>query len=115
MVCTWTPAANQVPSTNSFVITVTDNGVPQQSASQGFTIIVLPPPLAGINNDGGGNVSISFDTIVGRSYRVEYKNNLDAATWLPLTPNVVATDVTLTIHDTIGALPHRFYRIFEVN
>ena len=111
----WTPAANQVPSTNSFVITVTDNGVPQQSASQGFTIIVLPQPLAGINNGGGGNVSISFDTIVGRSYRVEYKNNLDDLTWLPLTPNVVATGETLTVADTIGAQPHRFYRIFEVN
>ena len=111
----WTPAANQVPSTNSFAITVTDNGVPQQSASRGFTIIVLPQPLAGINNDGGGNISISFDTIVGRSYRVEYKNNLDDLTWLPLTPNVVATDATLTVPDTIGALPHRFYRIFEVN
>ena len=111
----WTPAANQVPSTNTFAITVTDSGVPMQSASQGFTIIVLPQPQAGINNAGGGNVSISFDTIVGRSYRVEYKQNLSDPNWLPLTPNVVATDVTLTIQDSIGAEPHRFYRIFEAN
>ena len=111
----WTPMANQVPSTNSLIVTVNDNGVPMESASQGFTIIALPQPVAGISADGSGSVTIVFDTIVGRSYRVDYKNNLTDATWLPLTPNVVATGVTLSVPDNIGAQPQRFYRIVEVN
>jgi hypothetical protein len=96
-------------------VTVADDGGPSLSAMRSFTIVVLPQPEASIVDAGGGNVAISFDTIPGRTYRVEYKNNLDDGTWLPLAPDTQATGLTLTIQDNIGAQPHRFYRIFEVN
>jgi len=53
-VITWTPTLAQGPSTNTFAVKVTDNGVPSLSATQTLTIVVnevnLPPILSPIPN-----------------------------------------------------------------
>jgi hypothetical protein len=50
----WTPSEAQGPSTNDFVVTVFDSGVPPLSATQSFTVIVLesntPPSIATVPN-----------------------------------------------------------------
>jgi regulation of enolase protein 1 (concanavalin A-like superfamily) len=42
-VFTWTPAPNQVPSTNSVTIRVTDNGVPSLDATQTARVMAVKP------------------------------------------------------------------------
>ena len=39
---TWTPSPSQGPGTNSIAIRVTDNGLPSLSATQRFTVTVMP-------------------------------------------------------------------------
>ena len=39
---TWTPTHAQSPSSNHIVVIVTDNGTPPLSATQSFTVTVLP-------------------------------------------------------------------------
>jgi hypothetical protein len=50
-VISWTPAANQAPSTNLITTVVTDNGVPPLSATNSFSVVVVPssnsPPVLG--------------------------------------------------------------------
>jgi len=46
---------------------------------------------------------------------VEYKNNLDEATWQVLTPNTPATGTTMTVPDIPSPDRQRFYRIVETN
>ena len=111
----WTPAGNQTPSTNAITVRVTDNGAPPLSASQNFTIIALLPPRVSITHAGGGNITLSFDTVAGRTYEVRYKDNLGDPEWLLLNPAVVAPGTTLTAMDNINANPQRFYRIVQVN
>jgi hypothetical protein len=111
----WTPTPSQAPSTNNFTVRVTDNGSPHRSATGGFTVIVRLPPRATISNDGSGHMLIGFDTIAGRTYRVEYKEHLDDPLWNPLGPDVVANGDNLGISDNIGPSPQRFYRIRQVN
>ena len=108
----WTPAENQAPTTNTITLRVTDNGVPAMSSSRTFTLIVLLPPSAAITRDGAG-ISLAFDTTAGRTYQVQYKNNLNDADWLPLNPAVVASGPTLAASDTITGQPQRFYRIVQ--
>ncbi len=43
---TWTPAQTQSPSTNTVVVSVTDNGTPPLSATNSFTVIVLEVNVA---------------------------------------------------------------------
>ena len=76
---------------------------------------MLLPPVATISNDGSGHVVLGFDTIAGRTYRIEWKDNLDDAMWTQLGSNVTAVSATLTVQDNLGANPHRFYRIIQID
>lgn len=62
-------------------------------------------------------ISISYTSVVGKNYRVEYKNDLTAATWLPLTgyTNVPGTGAVLqAIDGDAGLLPRRFYHLVSL-
>jgi hypothetical protein len=110
----WTPIPAQAPSTNNITVRVTDNGIPAKSASRVVTVIVRMPPQITIGKTGPGQVSISFDTIAGRTYRVEYKTNLTDAAWIPLQPAGVAGGSSLIVQDNLGA-GQRFYRIVQLD
>lgn len=94
---------------------MTDNGAGLLSASRTFRVTVLPPPVAMITGVGGTSVSIGFDTIAGRSYRLVYKAQISDPTWLPLSAPVLAGGLSLTIEDSIGANTQRFYRVEQVD
>jgi hypothetical protein len=66
-------------------------------------------------SNSGSQVAIGFDTIAGRSYRVEFKNHLNDAVWTAVGPDTIAGGNTLSINDNIGSSPQRFYRISQVN
>jgi len=108
----WTPTQQQTPSTNLITVRVTDNGTPPASATRSFTVIVASPPqLTGITRQVAGSLSLTWATIPGKTYRVEYKNDLHAGPWQALGPERTAIGPTLTINDDFGNLPNRFYRI----
>jgi regulation of enolase protein 1 (concanavalin A-like superfamily) len=113
---TWTPTTQQTPSTNSITARVADSGVPPLSASRMFTIFVVGPPrITGITPPLSGVVTLTLPAIAGKTYRVEFKNDLNQATWSPLGGNRLATSSTLSVEDTIGNQPQRFYRVLVVD
>jgi len=82
---------------------------------------VNPPPrlTASIRVDPStGAATISFNSVPGLWYRVEYVDALPAAPsdWLEVWPGLSpATDTTTTVVDDFaGASPHRFYRVVQV-
>ena len=108
----WTPTAAQENSTNIVTYRVTDNGAPSLRAERSYTVIVRTQViLGGITAGPGGAISFTIGTIPGKTYRVEYKDDLNTVPWTTLPPDQVATGSTLTINDTIGANPQRFYRV----
>jgi hypothetical protein len=110
---TWTPSAGQAPSTNSITVRVTDNGQPPLNDSRSFRVFVLLPPKATISN-AAGNITIAFDTVPGRTYQVQYKNDLNGDPWLPLAGPMVAPGTTMTAFDNTGA-QQRFYQIVQLD
>ena len=63
----------------------------------------------------GANILVKFTTISGRTYRVEYKDDLTSATWLVLAAGVAGTGNVVTVTDAGAAsLPKRFYRAVEL-
>jgi hypothetical protein len=111
---TWTPSAGQAPSTNSITVRVTDNGQPPLNDNRSFRVMVLLPPKATISHSGAGQITIGFDTIPGRTYQVQYNNDLNGAQWLPLSAPTVAVGTSLTVFDNTGGA-QRFYRIVQLN
>jgi len=54
---------------------------------------------------------ISFSTLTGSNYVLEYKNILSDASWIPLPPSVVGNGQVMSLSDTNASTPTRFYRV----
>ncbi|HEY5911572.1 MAG TPA: lamin tail domain-containing protein [Verrucomicrobiae bacterium] len=106
---TWTTPPGS--STNQVTIVVSDNGVPNLSASQTFIIIVnIAPALTGVGLSGN-QFSFGFATAVGRTYQVEYSDTLAPAGWLALGSPILGTGDVVPITVDIRLSAHRFYRV----
>ncbi len=107
---TWTPLDAQAPSTNAVTVRVTDDGTPNLSDSKSFNIIVVArPSIAATMN--AGNPTLSWSAIPGKSYRIQYKNQLTESDWSDLPGDILANGAMASQTDHLGASPQRFYRI----
>ena len=83
------------------------------SDTKSFTVAVVLPPRAAITQDGV-NVSLSFPTVNGKHYKVQFKNSLNAPTWTDLPgSNVTGTGSNIIVTDTFGT--QRFYVIVALD
>jgi hypothetical protein len=72
--------------------------------------LTLVPALLLQGSRNGADMQLSFGTQTGFNYTVEYKNDLTAASWLPLPLSTVSGDgTTKTVLDPMGTA--RFYRL----
>jgi hypothetical protein len=107
---TWEPAESDV-GTNTLTLRATDDGPPALSATGVLTVIV-DAALAIVITHDGDMVSIAFNTVSGRSYRVDYKEDLSDE-WAQLKNPEVADSTTLTVEDNMAGKSQRFYRVIE--
>ncbi len=109
---TWTPAAQQTPSTNVVTVRVTDNGVPSQSDTKAFTAVVLSDPsIASAVFTPGAGLTLSWVTVPGLRYRVDYSASLNPQAWLPLTAEFTAQGSITSIDDVPPTTGERYYRV----
>ena len=74
-------------------------------------IVVAPYPNIVISTSrSGSTLSLSFKSVTGYSYTVQYKNNLTDATWTNLNTSS-GTGSTITVTDSTAGNAHRFYRV----
>lgn len=76
-----------------------------------------PLTLNGVNSTSlpllfshSGALNLSFPTLPGYSYQVEYTTNLNGAPWLPLGSLISGNGSSQTVSDTPGS-SNRFYRL----
>ncbi|MDB6122171.1 MAG: hypothetical protein JWQ71_1164 [Pedosphaera sp.] len=111
----WTAPQVTSPQTNSTTVRVTDNGSPVLSNIRTFSIVVVPPPRVSNVKISNGNFNLTWQTYPGKTYRVEYKNNLIDPNWTTLGSDQVAVGSSLSASDAVNANPQRFYRIVQLN
>lgn len=114
---TWVPlkdsGGNLVVVTNPGTVTTyrvtTDGG----SYNANFYLLVpayTPPPGTRLSTSGAGTgLGLSFSTLPGYGYQVQYKTNLTDPVWLPL-GNLISGDGTTKTMTNSGG-PSRFYRL----
>jgi hypothetical protein len=111
----WTPTPAQTPGTNNVTVRVTDNGTPPLNDAETITIFVIAPPQITQTTLNGQSFTFVWQTTAGHTYRVEFKDDLNEASWTPLTTDMNANGSSLSaIVDVTGAA-RRFYRILLVN
>jgi hypothetical protein len=116
---TWTPDASFAGTTNSVTIVVTDDNpwavnAQHLSDAKTFQVIVEPPPtLSGtvLSNDA---LTVTWSSIPGLTYRVQYDTDLLDTNWTDLPPDVLATDIISSQTDTNLTDVQRFYRVLVV-
>jgi hypothetical protein len=69
-----------------------------------------PPPVFTSSVRNGDNLELSWSTVAGRRYAVDYKNDLGQAQWTPLETNL-ASGTSLSFSSTTTNPPQRFFRI----
>ncbi len=111
-VFTWVPPSGYGPRTNQISVRVTDSGSPAMSATNTFSVVVLPPlridpPLA----PASGQWRITWNSYPGRVYRVRYKDDLSSSTWTTLGNDITANGSIASITNNIASPRHRFYQV----
>lgn len=107
----WRPLVTQSGTTNPVTVVVTDNGTPNLSATQSFSIIVNPLTQPGIASFSwsGGLFGLSVNGQTGPDYAVQTSTNLSGWNTLFIT-NSPSMPFLWMDADT-NAYPMRFYRI----
>ncbi len=111
----WRPSPDQAPSTNWITVRVTDDGAPPLGTTATFCVRVALRPQITSALPGPTATVLTFSTLPGRLYRVEYKDWLQEPVWHVLASESVATAETLTLTDSSAAVPQRFYRVVVAN
>lgn len=109
-VLTWRPLVTQAGTTNAVTVVVTDNGTPNMSATQNFTVVVspLPPPNVVSPVLSGGRISLSVNGQAGPDYAVQSSSNLVDWTTVFITNSPAMPFAWGT---NAGSGPAQFYRI----
>jgi hypothetical protein len=113
-IITWTPAAARAPSTNTLTTVVTDNGVPPLGTTNAFTVVVKSqastPPVLAVPELLDDSLTLSWSTIPGKVYRVQFNSDPSTTNWANLGPDITATGTSMSKID-FRTTTNRFYRV----
>ncbi|MGA2661392.1 MAG: protease pro-enzyme activation domain-containing protein [Verrucomicrobiota bacterium] len=71
----------------------------------------LPAPVLEAVTQTKGMISLTWSTVPGVAYQVQYTGDLTAPAWTNLRSAVTATSGTLSASDSLTSSPQRFYRV----
>lgn len=113
---TWRPTTAQANSANTVKVVVTDNGTPNLSATNSFTVTVnalsAPTTVSGSASYSGGQFSVSVGGQVGPDYYLQANTNLSGGTWTTVASTNSPASLPVILSDpNAGAQPQQFYRI----
>lgn len=106
----WQPGAEFKNTTNTFVVVVTDDGSPQLSATNSFTIIILDELRIKLYPESN---SILANTIPGRYYLLQYKDKFSQIHWNDASDRILATETNLLFFINNLSATTRFYRVIS--
>jgi hypothetical protein len=111
-IISWTPGAADASSAFKFTTVVTDSGLPPLSATNSFTVFVLPYPAISNVVVTVTNVTLQWTAPTNDLFLVEWTTNLSPAVWTPFPPPpITSTTGIFTFIDTNAPTAMKFYRL----
>ena len=111
---TWQTRDADTDTTKNFSVSVIDDGTPALSNSRLFAISVVSRPLItaiSLTNDW---VNVTWTTIPGDTYRLQFTTNLSTPNWIGVTQDVTATISNITHTNPFVPGTQHFYRVMLV-
>lgn len=111
----WTTTNTLVPGTNILTVRVTDNGTPPLSDAETFAVIVAPrPQFTSTTAQLNGQIQLTFNTLPGQNYQVQFKTNLTDAAWSSLGSPIPGSGNPITTSDDSNGSQQKFYRLIAL-
>jgi hypothetical protein len=111
-VISWTPPDSFAETTNAVLVRVCDDGSPSLCATQLFNIrVVSRPILEAPAPFYSGGVVLSWSSIPGKRYRLQFNGKVAEGIWSNFVPDVTADDISTGAIDGATNLLQRFYRV----
>jgi hypothetical protein len=108
----WAPTSSDAG--NKVIILRATDGA--NNTFKSFSVFVVAPPrFSQITNAPNGTLTLNISAFAGKTYRVEYKNNLEDVNWTPLGDDIVAGSNTISVPDSTLGNAQRFYRVLQLN
>jgi hypothetical protein len=78
--------------------------------------VATPPPviIRIAPGPGAGQSTLTWDSLAGTRYAIQYKDELDAPAWTSMPGETVATGPTTSVIISTAASAHRFYRVITL-
>jgi hypothetical protein len=109
----WAATVTLVSGTNTFSVYSMDAAgkvSPTNTTTSTVTLAPAGPVVTGILRSGN-TVNVSFTTVGGLIYNLEFKNAVTNAAWNTLSQSVTGTGGILTLPDTNSPATSRYYRV----
>jgi hypothetical protein len=118
----WTPTQAQALNTYTVTISVTDTNPPAVNAKSLSVTNSFQITVNVASNDfriisittTNGVATVTWTSVAGNYYRLQYKDSLTAASWSDVIPDVQATNQTASTTNVLGDATQRFYRVMLV-
>ncbi len=110
-IITWTPGPADAGNAFTFTTIVTDNGLPPATATNAFTVFVLPAPIITSATATPNSVILQWTASKNDVFGVEWTTNLTAGNWTLMSPSVTSTTGTFTFTDSTSQAAAKFYRL----
>jgi hypothetical protein len=108
----WPTSDANAGSSNAVTVRVFDSGAPSLSATGTFNVVVAARPLLKSPALTSSNATLSWSSIAGTSYRVQYVTNLNFPNWNDLAGDVAAVSTNATKMDATAPITtNRLYRV----
>jgi len=109
---TWTAANVAVPSTNTVIVRVADNGTPVMADTKTFVVVVQPAlqfdSTVSVTNN---SVNFSFNSVSGDTYQLLYVDNLTNSNWTALGSPISGTGGPIAWSYGVTNQPQRYFRL----
>jgi uncharacterized repeat protein (TIGR01451 family) len=102
--------SNVQPSQMGYYMAVVTNAVGTTNSTTVHLTVLVSPTVASIALTGT-NVAVSFQSISGLNYLLEFKDGFVGTNWTSILPGTPGNGGTLTLYDTNGISSQRLYRI----
>jgi hypothetical protein len=92
----WAVNETHLGATNTFTVII-------KSVAQPFSILSIVSTK--------DIVTITWESVAGRTYRAQYKQRIEDPAWSDIIPDVPATGTTTSVSEPLAPGQQRFYRI----
>jgi hypothetical protein len=90
------------------------NGADVENGTYDYSVAAVGSPLMISIHTSGTDMVITWETVAGKNYRVEYKEHVNDADWIPLVPDITGNGTPASKTEPLGTT-QRFYRVVVLN